>query len=230
MMQGLFDSVDTMLSVHYSSAMVNRYLLWRFDCLGAIAVGITTYLALASGASPGLAALAITSAQSLVSSVYWMCRWVAALEVDLNGEFHLAFRSGAGANDLAAVERVTELLATPQEPPSIVDSTRPPAYWPSSTGGISFEKLTLSYAPHLPPVINNVSFEVGPREKVGLIGRTGSGKTTLGMSLLRFVDPTSGRILYVCFPCVALADLARAASTASTSRRSDCRTCARGSR
>ena len=85
MLQGLFDSVDKMLSCHYASAMTNRYLLFRFDILGAIAVAFTTYLSLSAGASPGLAALAITSAQSLVSSVYWLCRWISALEVDLNG-------------------------------------------------------------------------------------------------------------------------------------------------
>lgn len=59
-----------MLASHYASAMINRYLLWRFDCLGAAAVAITTFLSLSSNASPGLAALAITSAQSLVQSVY----------------------------------------------------------------------------------------------------------------------------------------------------------------
>jgi hypothetical protein len=53
--------------------------------LGATAVAITTFLSLWGGASPGLAALAITSAQSLVQSVYWLCRFISALEVDLNG-------------------------------------------------------------------------------------------------------------------------------------------------
>jgi ABC-type multidrug transport system fused ATPase/permease subunit len=158
--------------------MINRYLLWRFDCLGAIAVAITTLLALVGGASPGLAALAITSAQSLVQSVYWLCRFISALEVDLN-----------------AVERVTELLNTPQEPPMIVEGKRPPAYWPSDTGGISVEDLVISYAPTLPPVIKGVSFEIAPREKVGVVGRTGSGKSTMALSLLRFTDPTSGRIM-----------------------------------
>lgn len=177
-LQGLFKSVDYMLAVNYASAVVNRYLLWRFDCLGAIAVAITTFLSLAAGASPGLTALAITSAQSLVQSVYWLARFISALEVDLN-----------------AVERVTELLDVPQEPPSIIESSRPPAYWPSDTGGISVENLVMAYAPSLPPVLKDISFEIAPREKVGVVGRTGSGKSTIAMSLLRFADPISGRIV-----------------------------------
>ncbi|GAA5957716.1 hypothetical protein JCM3765_003743 [Sporobolomyces pararoseus] len=174
----LFESVDAMLACAYSNALSNRYLLFRFDSLGALAVIITTYLALTAGASPGLAALAITSAQALVQSVYWLCRFWSQLEVDLN-----------------AVERVTDLLSTPQEPPQIVQGKRPPANWPSSVGGISIEDLTIRYAPSLPAVIKSLSVEFAPRSRIGLIGRTGSGKSTFATSLLRFVEPSEGKIV-----------------------------------
>ncbi|GAA5820282.1 hypothetical protein JCM11251_005555 [Rhodosporidiobolus azoricus] len=192
---GLYDSVDKMQAVSYSSAMANRYLLWRFDCLGAFAVALTTVLSLSSGASPGWAALAITSAQGLCQSIYWCSRFVSQLEVDLN-----------------AVERVVDLLAIKQEPPQIIPDKRPPAVWPSSTGGISLENLTISYAPTLPPVINDVSVDIPPRSKVGLCGRTGSGKSTLAMSLLRFTDPTSGKIIIdgIDVTTIGLNDLRRA--------------------
>ncbi|BGP16287.1 hypothetical protein JCM10213_008267 [Rhodosporidiobolus nylandii] len=193
-LKGVYQSIDTMQAVAYSSAMANRYLLWRFDCLGAAAVAVTTLLALGAGASPGYAALAITSAQSLVQSVYWASRFVSQLEVDLN-----------------AVERVVDLLATPSEPPQIMDK-RPPAVWPSSVGGISLENLVISYAPSLPPVINDVTLDIPPTSKVGLVGRTGSGKSTLAMSLLRFVDPTAGRIIIdgIDITQIGLHDLRRA--------------------
>lgn len=84
-MTKLHDRIDLMLSAHYASAMINRYLLWRFDCIGAIAVFITTVISLRSSHSAGTTALAITSAQGLCSSIYWLCRFVSALEVDLNG-------------------------------------------------------------------------------------------------------------------------------------------------
>lgn len=99
---------------------------------------------------------------------------------------------------ISSVERVAEYLDLPQEPPAIIESNRPPAYWPSSTSLnplISVEDLVVKYAPELPAVLKNVSFELGARERIGLLGRTGSGKSTLAMSILRFVDPVQGRIL-----------------------------------
>ena len=99
---------------------------------------------------------------------------------------------------ISSVERVVEYLELPQEPPAVIESNRPPAYWPSSTSAnplISVEELVVKYAPELPPVLKNVSFQLNPRERIGLLGRTGSGKSTLAMSILRFVDPVQGRIM-----------------------------------
>ena len=99
--------------------------------------------------------------------------------------------------NLNSVERVVEYLDLPQEPPAIVESNRVPAYWPSSATQqlVSVEDLVIRYAPELPPVLHNVSFTLRPKERVGLLGRTGSGKSTLAMALLRFVDPSSGKIV-----------------------------------
>ncbi|GAA6059991.1 hypothetical protein JCM10212_001149 [Sporobolomyces blumeae] len=191
----LYESVDKMLACAYLNGMSNRFLLFRFDSLGALAVIITTYLALSAGASPGLAALAITSAQALVQSVYWLCRFWSQLEVDLN-----------------AVERVTDLLSTPQEPAQIIEGHRPPAVWPSTVGGISIENLTIRYAPTLPAVIRDLSVDFAARSKIGLVGRTGSGKSTFATSLLRFVDPSEGRIVIdgIDVSTIGLHDLRRA--------------------
>lgn len=93
--------------------------------------------------------------------------------------------------DLNSVERVIEYLELPQEPPSIIESNRPPAYWPSSSNDkdmLVVEDLVIRYAPDLPAVLHGVSFALKGKERVGLLGRTGSGKSTLAMSLLRFVS------------------------------------------
>jgi ABC-type multidrug transport system fused ATPase/permease subunit len=75
------------------------------------------------------------------------------------------------------VERVVEFLELPQEPPTIIESNRPPAYWPSSSDNdalLVVEDLTIKYAPELPSVLHGVSFSLKARERVGLLGRTGS--------------------------------------------------------
>lgn len=55
--------------------------------------------------------------------------------------------------------------------------------------------LEVSYAPDDDPVLRGISFDVQPREKIGIVGRTGSGKTTLTLSFLRFVEPLKGSIV-----------------------------------
>lgn len=99
--------------------------------------------------------------------------------------------------NLNSVERVSEYLDLPQEPPAIVQSNRPPAYWPSSssTNLVVVQNLTIRYAPELPAVLHGVDLSFQPKERIGLMGRTGSGKSTLAMALLRFVDPANGKIV-----------------------------------
>lgn len=71
---------------------------------------------------------------------------------------------------------MVEYLDLPQEPPSVVESNRVPAYWPSSSGNedlLVLENLTIQYAPELPHVLHDMSFGLKARERVGLLGRTG---------------------------------------------------------
>jgi ABC-type multidrug transport system fused ATPase/permease subunit len=81
-----------------------------------------------------------------------------------------------------SIERVLEYSKLEQES---IGGISPPAVWPSRGGTISV---------NLPPVLKNVSFEVKGGEKVGIVGRTGSGKSTLGLSFFRFIEPSSGNI------------------------------------
>ncbi|PFH45643.1 hypothetical protein AMATHDRAFT_44023 [Amanita thiersii Skay4041] len=174
--------IDITTKMWYNFWMTNRWVQLNFETLGAFAVLITTLFSIPTSTSnAGLAGLCITSAMSLSGSVYWACRFWAALELDLN-----------------SVERVVEYLDLPQEPPTIIESNRVPAYWPSTSNGnplISVEDLSVKYASDLPSVLQDVSFTLKAGERVGLLGRTGSGKSTLVMSILRFVDPASGRIV-----------------------------------
>lgn len=111
---------------------------------------------------------------AFTNSIYWTCRFWTSLELDLN-----------------SVERIVEYLDLPQQPPQVIESNRPPAYWPSDNnpeGMIVVKDLEIKYAPDLPSVIHGITFALKPRERIGLLGRTGSGKSTLAMSILRFVS------------------------------------------
>ncbi|KAJ7047568.1 P-loop containing nucleoside triphosphate hydrolase protein [Mycena alexandri] len=165
------ESLNT--SISYWQA--NRWLLLNFDYLGSSAVFVTSLLAVSAFVPAGLAGICIT-----VQIFLDLPHLLSNAQVDLN-----------------AVERVVNYLEIPQEPPSLIESNRPPAYWPSSASNndlVVVEDLEVKYAPHLPSVLHGISFALKARERVGLLGRTGSGKSTLATSLLRFVEPIRGRI------------------------------------
>ena len=93
---------------------------------------------------------------------------------------------------LTSVERCKEYSELPAEAPEVVEP-RPSAAWPSN-GTIEVRNLSVRYAPGLPKVLKNVSFTVRGGEKVGIVGATGSGKTTLSIALFRFVEADEGAI------------------------------------
>ncbi|KAI0357687.1 multidrug resistance-associated ABC transporter [Trametes cingulata] len=182
-LHSLYDQVDLNTQMWYLVWMLNRWVQLHLNQLSAVANLLTTLFAVGGYVDAGLAGVCITSSMSFTSYVYWVCRNWTALELDLN-----------------SVERVVEYLQVPQEPPAVIESRRPPAYWPSSTGPnkehlLVVEDLVVRYAQDLPTVLHGISFSLRARERVGLLGRTGSGKSTLAMSLLRFVEPASGRII-----------------------------------
>ena len=72
--------------------------------------------------------------------------------------------------DFVSVERVVELLHLDQEPPGPID---PPAAWPTYAGDIVFENVTMRYAPHLDPVLLDLSFKIKGGTNTAVVGRTG---------------------------------------------------------
>ncbi|KAF5323393.1 hypothetical protein D9611_005605 [Ephemerocybe angulata] len=175
---GFYRKVDKFQSYDHVYWLVNNWLNWRYDCLGSLVVFAATIFALYQGVSNGSAAIVIVQAGIFAEASRQLVRVAAQLELDFN-----------------SVERVVEYLDVPQEAPAVVPDNRPPAYWPSNSGSLEVDSLEVKYAPHLPPVLKNLSFSVRPGEKIGVVGRTGSGKSTLALSLLRMIEPTSGSII-----------------------------------
>jgi len=69
------------------------------------------------------------------------------------------------------------------EAPGIIEHRRPPTGWPEE-GSIVFHEVNVRYREGLPLVLKNISFEVKPQEKIGIVGRTGSGKLNLKCGFL----------------------------------------------
>lgn len=97
-------------------------------------------------------------------------------------------------NQMTSVERVVEYTNLPKERPlESNESKKPPKDWPQD-GKIEFENIYLTYAENDPPVLKNLNFVIYPREKIGIVGRTGAGKSSLIAALFQLTD-TKGNII-----------------------------------
>ncbi|XP_049848169.1 ABC transporter C family member 3-like [Schistocerca gregaria] len=94
---------------------------------------------------------------------------------------------------LNSIERVLEYMKLPEEPPDSIEETKPSDSWPHE-GHIMFDNVSLEYTKGV-PVLNNISLEIKPCEKIGIVGRTGAGKTTLVTALFRITELSNGRII-----------------------------------
>ncbi|KAF9920355.1 hypothetical protein FBU30_009841 [Linnemannia zychae] len=156
----------------------NRWLHWRVDATGALVSFSTAMLILKNWdrIEPGWAAMSLSYSLMFTHMVVWMIRIYAEIQINLN-----------------SVERVVEYLDLEEEPADIIEGSRPPAAWPYA-GEIVIDHLTMRYAPDTPDVIKDISLSIKAGEKVGIVGRTGSGKSTFAISLFRFMDPIRGTI------------------------------------
>ena len=94
---------------------------------------------------------------------------------------------------MVQVQRVFNLQAAPQERYQAKDAVKADASWPQQ-GKIEFKDVDLRYRPNTNLVLKKLNFEVTPGHKVGVVGRTGAGKSTLSMALTRIVELADGQI------------------------------------
>ncbi|CAG8498013.1 5031_t:CDS:10 [Dentiscutata erythropus] len=177
-MQEMLIKIDNNSRPFFYVWLINRWLSIRFNITGSFVSFLAGIFILwnIDRIDAGLAGLSLSFAMSFTEQIMWTVRKYTSLEMSLN-----------------AVERVCEFSEIPQEAPAIIEP-RPPAAWPHS-GAIKVENLEVKYAPDLESVLHHISFSIEGQEKIGLVGRTGSGKSTIALALFRFVEPSDGRIL-----------------------------------
>ncbi|KAF7726212.1 hypothetical protein EC973_009010, partial [Apophysomyces ossiformis] len=174
-----FKKIDTNNRSFIWMWATNRWLHCRVDLLGAF-VGFCTGFVLIlsrSWVNAGLAGLSLSYSLMFTHHVLWIVRMYAVNEMNA-----------------VSIERVHEYLDVEEEPPAHVPQFTPRPSWPEH-GAVQVQNLVMQYSPENPPVLRNISFETRPREKIGIVGRTGSGKSTFALSLFRFMEATSGRIV-----------------------------------
>ncbi|GAA5842131.1 hypothetical protein JCM9279_002796 [Rhodotorula babjevae] len=154
---------------------VNRWLSFRVDAAaGVVSLVAALFVIFARKMDPALAGFVMSFAMAFADRALWTTRMWSQLEMQAN-----------------SIERVQEYLELEQENQGGV---KPPAIWPTRGATIEVKGLTASYAPELPAVLKDVSFTVQGGDKIGIVGRTGSGKSSLALSFFRFIEPTSGHI------------------------------------
>ncbi|CAM8996206.1 unnamed protein product [Rhodiola kirilowii] len=162
----------------------NRWLGIRLETLGGLMIWLTaTFAVLQNGRAENQAAFASTMGLLLSYALNITNLLTAVLRL-----------ASIAENSLNAVERVGTYIELPSEAPGVIESNRPPPGWPSS-GSIKFEDVVLRYRPELPPVLHGLSFTIYPTDKVGIVGRTGAGKSSMLNALFRIVELERGRIL-----------------------------------
>ncbi|XP_042477665.1 ABC transporter C family member 3-like [Macadamia integrifolia] len=161
---------------YFSSAM--EWLCFRMDILASItyAVFLVFLISMPKGVlSPGVAGLAVTL--GLGFSMHGVIWDLTVLE-----------------NKIISVERILQYAYIPSEPSLLEDENKPNHEWPSQ-GKIDFVDLQVRFAPHLPLVLRGLTCTFPGGLKIGIVGRTGSGKTTLVQALFRILEPVAGQIL-----------------------------------
>ncbi|KAL5771882.1 hypothetical protein ACOSQ2_011806 [Xanthoceras sorbifolium] len=177
-------SMDNNIRFTLANVSSNRWLTIRLESLGGIMIWLTaTFAVLQNGRGENQATF--TSTMGLLLS------YTLNITTLLSGVLRQASRA---ENSLNSVERVGTYIDLPSEAPAIIESNRPPPGWPSS-GSIKFKDVVLRYRPELPPVLHGLSFVISPCEKVGIVGRTGAGKSSMLNALFRIVELERGRIL-----------------------------------
>ncbi|XP_063809426.1 ATP-binding cassette sub-family C member 5-like isoform X1 [Pseudophryne corroboree] len=171
-----------------------RWLAVRLDLISLICITLTSVCVVIMHGSiaPAYAGLAMSYAVQLTGLFQYTVRLVTETEARFT-----------------SVERINYYIENLEsEAPFSIPEKSPKDEWPQD-GRITFENVEMRYRDNLPLVLKNISFSIKPQEKIGIVGRTGSGKSSLAMTLFRLVELSGGSIIIdnVCINEIGLEDL-----------------------
>ncbi|KAG5462637.1 MAG: hypothetical protein BJ554DRAFT_4296 [Olpidium bornovanus] len=172
---GIFsEAVNQNTRAYYLFLGSARWLGIRIDVLAATFLSVTTFLTVTfrQSIAPNLVALSLAYVLQLIGLVQWSIRM--SIEIEIN---------------MIAIERMLEYTRLPPEAPEVTD-LRPDRDWPRR-GVIEFRNASLAYPGREDkPVLKGINMKVEAHEKIGIVGRTGAGKSSMLNALFRMVEPT----------------------------------------
>jgi ABC-type multidrug transport system fused ATPase/permease subunit len=159
----------------------NRWVSIRSDFCAATIAATAGYIAYSKSGSAGLVGFSLTNAIGLSQTILTLIRNMNELEVELN--------SFQRIHDYTKIE--PEETA---ETEALLVKNKIPAAWPTC-GRLEIRNLRVRYAPDQVDVLQDINIDAKPGERIAIVGRTGSGKSTLGLSMLRSTYISAGQIL-----------------------------------
>jgi ABC-type multidrug transport system fused ATPase/permease subunit len=170
----MFQRLDRHGQILFHMHVFKRWLGWQLNVLGSFFVTIIAIVIVqGSSMDASLGGFALSFALSYTDLIFWTLRNYVELELSMN-----------------SVERIVEYTNMETEEQGGADV---PAAWPTQ-GRLEVDGLVVGYAADLPPVLKDLTFTVEPRQRVGVVGRTGAGKSSLTLALFRFLEPRQGTI------------------------------------
>ena len=163
---------------YYLTVVNQRWLGIRLDFLGSLLTFSVAIIVVTShSVSAARGGLGLSTMVTVQQSFSWLVRQLAEVENDMVG----AERIMHYANELE------------QEAPHQIEASKPPSSWPAE-GRIIFDNVRMKYRPELPDVLKGLTLSVGAAEKIGVVGRTGAGKSSIMIALFRMAELSSGSI------------------------------------
>ena len=161
--------IDKNQMCYYPSICANRWLSIRLECIGNLIVMFASLVAVLSRGTidPGVVGLSLSYALNVTGALNQLVRLTTEVETNM-----------------VSVERIREYQGAPQEAPFDLPENDPPKEWPEH-GVIEFENYETRFRPGLDLVLKGISCKILSGEKIGIVGRTGAGKSTMTLALFR---------------------------------------------